>query len=262
VALLAMVGLVIGFVSPVFAATYYGPSFNLPVAIAPGATINITLTTGSGSSVIPLPQGSSPPCIGPCTYPQAAWTSPTSCFYLVHEVTVTDPNGNEYMLGSSITSGLYWPSTFGGGGSGTSYVNPPYNAPALNVSVGDSFTIPFAAGAGGFTFTSVAGYPPNDVTPAGPYYWWTVSGNVYGSNLRLDQNPSINPTLIHGIYVVDIEGVVSCGSTSAPFTSQLFFDAATVVTTPQFPVSAALVTASGIAALLLIKRKVALPSKV
>lgn len=259
VALLAMLGLVLGFVSPAFAATYYGPSFGTPAAIAPGGTINIVLTTGSGSSDIPLPQGSSAPCTGTCTYPTVHWTSPAGCFYLVHEVTVTDPNGNEYMLGSGVTSGLYWPASFGGGSSGTSV---PPQADALNITVGDSFTIPFAAGAGGFSFTSVLGNPPNDVSPAGPYYWWTVSGNAYGSNLRLDQNPSINPTVIHGIYIIDVEGLVLCGPTTAPFDTQLFFDSASTVTTPQFPVSAALVAASGLAALLLIKRRVAVPSKV
>ena len=260
VALLAMVGLLIGFVSPVLATTYYGPSFSTPVAIAPGGTINIVLTTVSGSSIIPLPQGSSPPCSGTCTYPQQAWTLPTGCFYSIHEVTVTDPNGNEYMLGSSVTSGLYWPTSLNNAKpTGTSV---PPQAAALNVTVGDSFTIPFAAGAGGFTFTSVLSNPPNDVSPAGPYYWWTVAGNVYGSNLRLDQNPSINPTLIQGTYTVDIEGVIACPTGAAPFTTQLFFDSATTITTPQFPVSAALVTASGLGVLLLLKRKAAIPSKI
>jgi hypothetical protein len=175
---------------------------------------------------------------------------------LVHEVTVTDPNGNEYMLGSAVTSGLYWPSVLGGGGSETSF---PPQAAALNVTVGDSFTIPFAAGAGGFSFTSVLGNPPNDVSPAGPYYWWTVAGNAYGSNLRLDQNPSINPTLIHGTYIVDIEGVVACPTGSSTFTSILFFDSGVTVTTPMFPVSVGIVAASGLAVLLLLKRKAVIP---
>jgi len=264
VALLAMVGLVLGFVSPALAATtYYGPSFVTPTGIAPGGTISIVLTTGSGSSFVPLPQGSSTPCSGTCTYPQLAWYNATigatgSCFYLVHEVTVTDPNGNEYMLGSNVTSGLFWPAAFGGSGSGT---HVPPQADALNVTVGDSFTIPFAAGAGGFSFVSVLGNPPNDVSPAGPYYWWTVSGNVYGKDLRLDQNPSINPTAIQGTYVVDIEGEVACPAGAAPFTTQLFFDSGIIVITPQFPVSAGIVAASGVALLLLLKRKAAISSK-
>lgn len=259
VAILAMVGLLIGFVSPVLATTtYYGPSFVTPVSIAPGGTINIVLATGSGSSVVPLPQGSGTPCSGNCTYPVGSWTSPMACFYSVHEVTVADPNGNEYMLGSNVTSGLYWPAGFGGSGSGTSV---PPQATALNVTVGDSFTIPFAAGAGGFSFTSVLPNPPNDKTPAGPYYWWTVSGNVYGKDLRLDQNPSINPTLIQGTYVVDIEGVVACPTGAAPFTSVLFFDSGIIVITPQFPVAAGIVAASGLAVILLLKRKAAIPTK-
>jgi len=262
-----MVGLLVGFVSPVVAATYYGPSLGAPTAISPGGTINIYLTTGSGSSVVPLPQGGQPACIGTCIYPQADWTTPTGCFYSVHEVTVTDPDGNEYMLGSAATSGLYWPASLNGGiPTGTSV---PPQAAALNITTGDSFTIPFAAGAGGFSFTSVLGNPPNDVTPAGPYYWWTVAGPNWalvsggGPNLRLDTTGSaINPTMIHGQYTVDIEGVIACPTSSATFTSTLFFDSGITVTTPQFPVSAALVTVTGLAALLLLKRRVALPSKV
>ncbi len=184
--------------------------------------------------------------------------TPGSCFYSVHEVTATDPNGNEYMLGSNVTSGLFWPAAFGGSGGGT---HVPPQAAALNVTVGDSFTIPFAAGAGGFSFVSVLGNPPNDVSPAGPYYWWTVAGNVYGSNLRLDQNPSINPTMIQGTYQVDVEGVVVCPTGSQTFTTQLFFDSGISVITPQFPVAAGVVAASSLAVLLLLKRKAAIPTK-
>lgn len=247
-------------VPAVFATTYYGPQFNLPTSIAPGGTINIVLTTGSGSSIVPLPQGSGAPCTtGTCgPYTQQNWVTATGCFYLVHQITVTDPNGNGYMLGSATTSGLFWPSAFGGSGSGT---HVPPQAPALNVTSGDSFTVPFGTGAGGFSFTSVLGNPPNTVTPAGPYYWWTVAGNTYGSDLRLDQNPSITPTTTHGSYEVDIEGVVACpssagGTTGTPFTTTLFFDAGIIVTTPFFPVSVALVTVTGLAALLLLRRKV------
>lgn len=245
------------------AAAYYGPSFSTPATISPGGTINIVLATGSGGSVVALPQGSSSPCVGTCVYPQGGWTVATGCFYLVHEVTVTDPNGNEFMLGSLATSGLYWPSSLGGSGSGTSV---PPQADALNVTVGDSFTIPFGLGAGGFSFTSVLGNPPNDVSPAGPYYWYVAvlgPGNPNGYALGLVPS-SLNPTLIHGMYYVDVEGAVACpssagGTTSTPFTSTLFFDAGSVVTTPQFPMSAALVTATGLAALLLLKRKAVLP---
>jgi hypothetical protein len=154
------------------------------------------------------------------------------------------------MLGSNVTSGLYWPAALGGGGSGTSV---PPQAAALNVTTGDSFTIPFATGAGGFSFPSFS--------LAGPYYWWTVAGNQYGSNVRLDQNLSINPTVIHGTYVVDIEGIVVCPTSTAPFATQLFFDSPMTVITPQFPVAVGIVTASGLAALLLLKRKAAIPTK-
>ena len=252
---LAAVGLAVmllGIISPAVATTYYGPSFGTPVSIPPGGTINIALSTGNGSSIVALPQGSSSPCVGTCSYPQQNWVVPTGCFYLVHQITVTDPNGNSYMLGSATTSGLFWPSSMGGSGSGTTV---PPQADALNVTVGDNFVVPFAAGAGGFSFTSVLGNPPNDVSPAGPYYWWTVAGNSYGSNLRLDLNPSINPTMTHGAYTIDIEGVVACPSGSSQFTTTLFFDASSTVTTPQFPLSVGLVAVSGLAVALFFKRK-------
>jgi hypothetical protein len=217
------------------APAYYGPSFVVPVSVSLGGIINITLTTGSGNSVVPLPQGSSPPCSGTCIYPQQDWNSsapgaPGNCFYSINEVAVTDPSGDEYMLGSNVTSGLYWPSDFGGGGGGT---HVPPQAAALNLTVGDMFTIPFGSGAGNLSFVSVLGNPPNDVSPAGPYYWWTVASNVYGSNVRLDQNSSINPTIIMGTYTLDIQGVVACPAGSETFGTTLFFDSGFAVIVPQ-----------------------------
>jgi hypothetical protein len=273
-AVLALFGLVATFAVPsVMAATYYGPSFTTPTAIVPGGTINIVLTTGQGSSVVELPHGPSNTCAGTCVYPQSEWTSnvvgtpsnpsPNNCFYSVHEVTVTDPYGNEYMLGSASTSGLFWPNSIGGPVQ-TSYNTPqspsttPYPpADALNVTNGDSFTIPFGAGAGGFSFTSNLVNPPNDLSTAGPYYWWSVSGNtVYGANVRIDTQPTVNPTLTHGTYVVDIEGEVVCPSGTMSFSVYHEFDAPNLVTTPQFPFSAALVAVTGLAALLVLRQKV------
>lgn len=251
------VALALSFAVPVYATTYYGPSFTTPIAIPPGANINIVLTTGSCSTpgcYVALPQGSNAPCTtGTCTYPQQSCTNPSEFYYSVHEVTVTDPNGNEYMLGSATTSGLYWPASLGGSGGGTSV---PPQADALNVTVGDSFNLVFGTGAGGQSFTSVLGNPPNDVSPAGPYYWWTVAGNTYGSNLRLDQNPSITPTMAHGAYQIDIEGVVVCnGVVGQSGTVELFFDAGTVVTTPEFGLGMGLVVAVGLVGFVLLKKK-------
>ena len=160
---------------------------------------------------------------------------------------------HEYMLGSAATSGLYWPAALGGSGSGTSV---PPQADALNVTIGDSFTLVFGQGAGGQTFTSVLGNPPNDVSPAGPYYWWTTAGNTYGSNLRLDQHASINPTSTHGTYTVDIEGAVECGN--GAFFDQgflLFFDSGIVVTTPQFPLGFGMAAAVALIGMVFIKRR-------
>jgi len=110
-----------------YATTWPGPSFVTPASISPGTPINVVLTTGSGSTIIPLPQGSSnfpfPGCtynsgtnLWTCTFPQQCPPSDTF-YYSVHEVEVTDPNGNQYMLGSGATSGLFWPASLGGGGS-------------------------------------------------------------------------------------------------------------------------------------------------
>jgi hypothetical protein len=250
--------------SPVAAAaTYYGPRFVLPPSISPGSTINIVVTTVASSTFVAPPTGSQLCPGGVCDYPLQACTSAPPpytnppFYYLIHQVTVTDPKGNSYMLGSATTSGLYWPASLGGSGSGT---HVPPQADALNVTVGDSFTIPFGQGAGGFSFTSLLGNPPNDVSPAGPYYWWTVSGNQYGSNLRLDQNPNINPTTIQGKYIVDIEGVVVCQNVQQEVTIQLFFDAGIIVTTPEFLLSTAMVAVSSFAVLALLLRAKKLPS--
>jgi hypothetical protein len=160
------------------------------------------------------------------------------------------------MLGSSTTSGLYWPSAFGGSGSGTSV---PPQAPALNYTVGDSFTIPFGTGPEGYTFTSVLGSPYN-TNPEGPYYWWvSVVGagnpNGYTVGARLDQT-SINPTMTHGTYTVDVEGVVACpGSQSSTFQNVLFFDAGTIVTTPEFGAGMAAATAVALVGLLVLRKR-------
>jgi hypothetical protein len=252
----------------VSAAGYYGPSFTTPTAIAPGGVINIGLSTIDASYFVSPPSGSGAACTsGVCSYPLEACPDTGSFYFSIHEISVTDPNGNQYMLGSAHTSGLFWPAALGGPaetGPG-SYPSSPSTAPyppadALNITVGDSFTLPFGAGLGGFTFASSLGNPPNDVSPAGPYYWWTVEGNTYGANLRLDQNPSINPTLTHGSYVVDIEGESVCGTSSvvfsdSPINAQIIFsDSPITVTTPQFGGSIVIVAGAAFVLLMLARQ--------
>lgn len=258
-------------------ATHYGEQFNLPASIAAGSPIDITLTTGTGA-VVSQPQGSSPLCTPSGTpthcgpYPITGWTSATACFYSVHEIAVKDPNGNVYVLGSAHTSGLYWPPSLGGPKSppelspSSSSTKPFPPADALNVTGGDTFTVPFAQGAGGFSFTSVLGNPPNNVSPEGPYYWWTAKPNVHGIGLRLDTTgSSINPTSVPSTpghpYVVDIEGVDACPSSKVPVSHFLFFDAGITVGTPQFPFAMGLVVATGLGAMLFIRKRFAIPAK-
>jgi len=254
-AIVALIGIYSISLTPAFATTYYGPSFSMPVAVPPGSTINIVLSTASGPSPIALPQGSSTPCSGTCSYPQQAWTTSTSCFVSIHEVTVTDPNGNEFMLGSATTSGLYWPAAFGGSGSGT---HVPPQAPALNFTVGDTFTLPFGVGTEGYTFNSVLSSTYN-TNPEGPYYWWVAvvapgNPNGYTVGARLDQT-NINPTLIHGTYTVDIEGVVACPGSDSTFKNVLFFDSGTIVTTPEFGAGIAAATVIALVGLLVLRKK-------
>jgi hypothetical protein len=254
-AIVALIGIYWISLTPAFATTYYGPSFSTPVAVPPGSPIDIVLSTASGSTIVPLPQGSNQPCSGTCSYPQQAWTTPSACFVSVHEVTVTDPNGNEFMLGSSITSGLYWPAAFGGSGSGTSV---PPQAPALNFTVGDTFTLPFGTGAEGYMFSSVLGSPYN-TNPEGPYYWWIAvvapgNPNGYTKGARLDQT-NINPTTTQGTYTVDIEGVVACPGGESGFKDILFFDSGIIVTTPEFGVGMAAATVVGLVGLLVLRKK-------
>ncbi|HEV2226685.1 MAG TPA: hypothetical protein VGR56_07780 [Nitrososphaerales archaeon] len=158
------------------------------------------------------------------------------------------------MLGSATTSGLYWPANQGGGGSN----NGPSlgQANELNITASQSDLIRFGTGqtgAGGASFTSEnyhvgAPFTASSDT-AGPYYWWTVAGNAYGSNLRLDQNPSITPTVTHGTYLLDIEGVAVCGNTTTAISHIVFFDAGIVVITPEFGSST--IAVAGVALLLL-----------
>ena len=236
-ALLTAIGLVtlVGMVaSPAYATTYYGPSYaTSPGAIPPGGTANIILSTGSNTSFVAPPSGSTHGCTPGqvCLYPLQACTNPSAFYFSVHQITVKDANNNNYMLGSATASGMAWPVIFGGP-VGQTTANG--FADALNGTIGDSFSLPFGPGAGGFSFTSLLGNPPNNVSPEGPYYWWTVAGNVNGADLRLDQHPSINPTAISGTYDVDVEGTVVCSGSDVTVTATLFFDAGHGFTVPEF----------------------------
>lgn len=240
--------------SPATFALYYGPSFTAPTAISPGSDITITVTTVSSTSFVAPPAGSNPPCSGTCNYPLQSCTNAAQFYIAIHLITVQDPNGNQYMLGSATTSGLYWPANQGGGDSNNGPASGQANE--LNITGSQSDTISFGTGQTGVSGASFASEnyhvaSPFTATPdtAGPYYWWTVAGNSYGSNLRLDQHPSITPTVTHGTYLLDIEGVAVCGQNTTPIQRIVFFDAGIVVITPEFGSSA--IAVAGVALLLL-----------
>ena len=77
---------------------------------------------------------------------------------------------------------------------------------------------------------------------------YTAGTDAYGT--------SIIPTSVHGAYIVDVEGVVACPTGSTTFTSKLFFDAASTVTTPQFSAPLIAAVAVGLVALALMQKKI------
>jgi len=238
--LLALIGLVAVYATPAYATTYFGPSFAVS-STAPGGNVYVTVSTVSSNVFVAPPSGSGAQCQSgqTCSFPLQACTNSSTFYYSIHEITITDSAGNSYLLGSSATSGMYWPTILGGQAPGpntnTLSSGTGNLGDALNVTLGDTFVLPFGTGAGGFTFSTSLASPPQTHTPEGPFYWWTVAGNANGDNLRLDQHPSINPTLTAGQYVADIEGVVICGP-GVFFDSgiQVFFDSGHQFTVPQF----------------------------
>jgi hypothetical protein len=246
--------------APAAFALYYGPSVTVPVAISPGANINIDLATVASSTFVAPPSGSNPPCTsGLCAYPLQSCTNPSAFYVSIHEITVTDPNGNQYMLGSATTSGVYWPANQGGGGSNSGPAKG--QAKELNITVTQSDTLTFGTGATGPSGASFASEDYHPVAPftavadtAGPYYWWTVAGNSYGSNLRLDQHSSITPTVTHGVYTLDVEGVAVCGKTTTAVKYIVFFDAPITVVTPEFGASIVAVAGAAFALMMLVRR--------
>jgi len=245
---------------PAAFATYYGPSITVPTAISPGANININLATVASSTFVTPPAGSGPPCTsGLCAYPLQSCTNPSAFYVAIHEITVTDPKGNQYMLGSATTSGVYWPANQGGGGSNNGPAAGQANE--LNITTSQSDLLTFGTGATGPSGASYASENYHTKAPftatadtAGPYYWWTVAGNSYGSNLRLDQHSSITPTMTHGTYVLDVEGVAVCGITTTAIHYIVFFDAAIVVITPEFGASFVAVAGAAFALMMVMRR--------
>lgn len=206
------------------AQTYYGPSLSVTSSVTSGMTVTMSLVTGSGSTFTAPPTGSDVPCNpadpSTCSFPLQSCPTGSFNYYQINQATVTDPNGNEYMLGSATTSGLTNPSIGRFTGSTGNYPTSAF-APAINVSSTDSGSIPFGTAAGDFfALTSNLPNPPNNVNPEGPYYWWTVTGNANGAGLRLDQT-TIQPTSTVGTYTFDLEGLVFCTGSSP-----IFFDAA------------------------------------
>ncbi|MDA4122797.1 MAG: hypothetical protein OK456_06425 [Thaumarchaeota archaeon] len=188
--MIALVALISGlYAAPAFATTYYGPSFQV-TSTSPGGNVYLTVSTNSSSTFVSPPEGSGAQCQSgqQCSFPLQACTNSSTFYYSIHEITMTDADGNGYMLGSSVTSGMYWPTVLGGQAPGPNTLPLSDGAgnlgDALNVTTGDAFVLPFGAGAGGFTFTTSLASPPQTHAPEGPFYWWTIAGNVRASTQR------------------------------------------------------------------------------
>ena len=232
-----MIILLAAFVPLVFATTYYGPSTYIsPASVAPGGSVTMYLSSGSGTTVTNPPSGSSvcnPANPSTCIFvPQACTSTDATNYYQIFQATVTDPNNNEYMLGSATTSGLSNPQI----GRFTNSPGGPY-APAINVSLTDSpGSIPFGTGVGNFyALTSNLPNPPNNVNSDGPYYWWTAfnspsTHNVWGDNLRLDTHTNITPTSVSGTYTYDLEGQVLCSGQWTFFDFNMQFTVTAIAT--------------------------------
>lgn len=241
--------------------TYYGPSFEAaPTSL--GGPAYITVSSTSGTSYVSPPSSSSPcPSGQTCGYPLQACTDSATFFFSIHSITVTDPDGNVFELGSSVSPGMYWPNIYGGSLAGPFPLSDGLLGStvgdALNVTIGDNFVLPFGTGAGGFAFHTSLGSPPQThLSEEGPYYWWTMPGSVYGANKRLDLYPSINPTAIPGTYTVDIEGYAVCSSLVLFQSNNLFTEVSSSIPTPEFPAPlAAVVVASFLGFVLLNKRR-------
>jgi hypothetical protein len=228
----------------------------------------LAVSTASATTFVPPPSGSGVQCGSgeACSFPLQACTDPSQFYYSIHLITITDADGNGYELGSSAVSGMYWPTVLGGPVPGPDTLplsdGVGNQGDALNVTIGDTFVLPFGAGAGGFTFTTSLGSPPQTHAPEGPFYWWTEAGNVNGAGLRLDQHPSINPTTTSGTYVATVEGVAVCGvgvffdqGTQVPFRVNISFSTSPTITAPEFPLGMALLVALAVPTILLVKKK-------
>jgi hypothetical protein len=222
--------LLLGFTTPVNSTTYYGGSVAVsPSAIYAGRAVNVTLSVASGSQFVQPPNPGDGVCSGSsCQFPIEDCPSGSFEYYSVHQISITAPDGNVYWLGGSQTYSLSWPVAFGG---------PPGQntgngfGPALNVSQGDVFILPFSQGAGGFSFLSVAGNPPNNLNPEGPYYWWHQR-SATTPEFRLDQNTGVNPTEAIGVYTVDVEGAIVCTGNIIFFDSAVQFSTTAPVLSP------------------------------
>src|SRR5579863_9840323 len=146
--LFALIGLVAVYAAPAYATTYFGPSFSVS-STAPGGNVYITVSTNSSNTFVSPPQGSGAQCQSgqQCSFPLQACTNSSSFYYSIHEITIADANGNGYMLGSSATSGLYWPASLGGPAAGPNTLplsdGLGNQGDALNVTTGDTFVLPF-----------------------------------------------------------------------------------------------------------------------
>ncbi len=227
--------LLFGFIAPsASAATLYnGPLFTIsPDSIQSGGATSLILTSETSDTFVTPPAGSfqcNPALPSTCFFPLQSCPVGSTFWYGVYQVVLTLANGTDYLLGSATTSGLANPFA----GRYTQNANPNLAfAPSINVTTGDSLDIPIGPGASNFFVgTSSLPNPPENVNPAGPYYWWN-----HDTDNR--ENSGFNPTVATGTYLIDVEGEVYCGGTLplGTYGTTIFYDAHnlafTVTSTP------------------------------
>jgi hypothetical protein len=90
------------------------------------------------------------------------------------------------------------------------------------------------------------------------YEWYRTVLNGAPAGGSIITNPIPGPTSLPGTYTIDVEGVMNCGPSTAPFTQTFFFDAGFQITTPEFGLMA-LAVGVGALSLIFLKRKVVTP---
>jgi len=153
-------------------------------------------------------------------------------YYVVHQIKVICPSGDEYMLGNESHP--------------INMNNAPPNGLDIRVNDGEDIAIPFGTGVGG------------PITIDGKnYYWWRVKkgGNPVVPEERVDNVPSPNPTGTSGKYHADVEGWALYGESGQEIRLTAWFDIPIPFEVPEFTLPTLTMLSLVFAGYLLYKRR-------